>query len=292
MSDLILFTTLAVSVLIIVLLFMTLWRGRNRSQNNDNEEVVRPQRRVLPNINTNDGMRRRPVRHNRIPINQNNDDNDVIDEDNEELDFDNELPVDGKIGTKKRKKLEMKAEKRLAREKELEERLEKKEKLAKIEELRRIEEEKAKQEELKRLEEERLAKEEKERQEHEEYLKLKESFAVEEEGYDEEADESEAQNKLVTFIDYIKSQKVVLMEELAAHFHMKTQDVITRVQELLAQELIVGVIDDRGKFIYITKDELESVAKFIRQRGRVSISELVESSNSLINLTPLEKVSA
>ncbi len=84
---------------------------------------------------------------------------------------------------------------------------------------------------------------------------------------------------------------MVLMEELAAHFHMKTQDVITRVQELLAQELIVGVIDDRAKFIYITKDELESVAKFIKQRGRVSISELVESSNSLINLTPLQKVS-
>lgn len=150
MSDLIIFTTLSVSVLIIILLFMTLWKGKNRSQNNDNEEVVRP-RRLLPNINTNDGMRRRHVRHNRIAINQNNDDNDVIDEDNEELDFDNELPVDGKIGAKKRRKLEMKAEKRLAREKELEERLEKKERLAKIEELRLIEEEKAEQEELKRV---------------------------------------------------------------------------------------------------------------------------------------------
>ena len=46
------------------------------------------------------------------------------------------------------------------------------------------------------------------------------------------------------------------------------------------------MIDDRGKFIYITVDELESVAKFIRQRGRVSIQELVDASNHLINLNP------
>ena len=46
------------------------------------------------------------------------------------------------------------------------------------------------------------------------------------------------------------------------------------------------MVDDRGKFIYISNEELESVAKFIRQRGRVSIAELAESSNKLINLAP------
>ena len=49
---------------------------------------------------------------------------------------------------------------------------------------------------------------------------------------------------------------------------------------------MTGVIDDRGKFIYISRDELEAVAKFIRQRGRVSIAELAESSNKLINISP------
>lgn len=43
-----------------------------------------------------------------------------------------------------------------------------------------------------------------------------------------------------------------------------------------------GVIDDRGKFIYITPEELAAVANFIRQRGRVSITELAQASNSLI----------
>ena len=33
-------------------------------------------------------------------------------------------------------------------------------------------------------------------------------------------------------------------------------------------------------------EELESVAKYIKQHGRVSITELAESSNRLINLNP------
>lgn len=53
-----------------------------------------------------------------------------------------------------------------------------------------------------------------------------------------------------------------------------------------------GVIDDRGKFIFITPEELDSVARFIRQRGRVSITELAQASNSLINLVPESRSAA
>lgn len=48
----------------------------------------------------------------------------------------------------------------------------------------------------------------------------------------------------------------------------------------------VGVIDDRGKFIYISQEELDAVAKFVKQRGRVSLTELAENSNRLITLIP------
>ncbi len=64
------------------------------------------------------------------------------------------------------------------------------------------------------------------------------------------------------------------------------QDVINRINELIEEGRLTGVMDDRGKFIYITVNELEAVAKFIKQRGRVSITELAESSNLLINLNP------
>lgn len=46
----------------------------------------------------------------------------------------------------------------------------------------------------------------------------------------------------------------------------------------------LGVIDDRGKFIYITVEELQAVADFVKKRGRVTIQELVENSNNLITL--------
>lgn len=57
-----------------------------------------------------------------------------------------------------------------------------------------------------------------------------------------------------------------------------------RAQKAQPHNLCVptGVIDDRGKFIYITPEELAAVANFIRQRGRVSITELAQASNSLI----------
>jgi len=135
----------------------------------------------------------------------------------------------------------------------------------------------------KREEAERKAQEERERRDHEEYLKMKAAFEVQEEGFDEE--ETEQDEMLQNFIDFIKTSKVVVLEDLAAHFKLKTQAAIDRIVDLQKENRLSGVIDDRGKFIYISEEELQAVVKFIRQRGRVSISELAEHSNSLINLS-------
>lgn len=89
------------------------------------------------------------------------------------------------------------------------------------------------------------------------------------------------------FFYYSQAQKVVLLEDLAGHFKIKTQAAIDRISDLQSSGDLTGVIDDRGKFIYISQKELEDVAKFIKQRGRVSITDLAESSNDLINLTPV-----
>lgn len=150
-------------------------------------------------------------------------------------------------------------------------------------------EEKKKQNEVEALEEkkredaERKEQEERERREHEEYLKMKAAFEIQEEGFDEE--ETDQDELLQTFIDYVKTNKVVVLEDLAAQFKLKTQAAIDRIKELQKDNRLSGVIDDRGKFIYISEDELKAVVKFIRQRGRVSISELAEQSANLINLT-------
>ncbi|KYN40808.1 DDRGK domain-containing protein 1 [Trachymyrmex septentrionalis] len=198
---------------------------------------------------------------------------------------DNDEDEDHKIGTKKRAKLAAKAEKKIQREAAEREREEHKKREQLLQEEKDKQAEKERVEELRAEEAEKKAREEKERQEYEEYLKMKEAFSVEEEGYEQENRECE-ENLLQEFLAYIKLNKVLVLEDLAAHFGLKTANVVERIQELQANGNLTGVIDDRGKFIYISEDELEAVAKFVRQRGRVSITELAENSNNLINLTP------
>lgn len=190
---------------------------------------------------------------------------------------------DEKMGAKKRAKLEAKAEKRAQREAELQVREDRKKREELLEDERKKEAAKEEDAERKREEAERLAREEKERQEYEEYLKLKATFLVDEEGFDE-GDDDQKENLLQSFINYIQENKVVLLEDLAAHFKLKTQAVIDRITDLQESGTLTGVIDDQGKFIYISDDELSQIGEFIRNRGRVSISELAESSNNLVNL--------
>ena len=53
---------------------------------------------------------------------------------------------------------------------------------------------------------------------------------------------------------------------------------------------LTGVIDDRGKFICITPAEYEAVAKHIKLHGRVSITELAGSMNTLIRLKAVDQL--
>lgn len=196
---------------------------------------------------------------------------------------------DAKVGAKKRAKMEAKAEKKAQREAEEHARQDRKKREQQAEEERKKIEELERAEEKRKDDEEKRAREEKEQREYEEYLKMKEAFSVEEEGY-EEGDGGDEQNLLQEFVGYVKNQKVVLIEDLAARFKLKTQAAIDRIKDLQNDNILSGVIDDRGKFIYVSPEEIEAVAKFIKQRGRVSIQELAENSNQLINLTPIANI--
>lgn len=188
-------------------------------------------------------------------------------------------------GVKYAAKMEAKEEKRLAREQEAKERLEAKKEEEKIynerleAEKREQEAEKAEEERLKKIEEERLKKEQ------EEYEKMMVDFEIEDEGIEntQENLESEA-DMLIKFIDHVRSKKICVLDELASEFGLKTQECIDRVKSMLDDETLTGVIDDRGKFIYVTKDELKKVAKYINNKGRVSKVELSKNSGSLITL--------
>ncbi|KAA0717441.1 DDRGK domain-containing protein 1 [Triplophysa tibetana] len=290
---------LSASILLILILFAVKLRAnvetadREHAQNVVVRAVARPQPAVDERAA---GMpRRRRNLHSRATaqqrIQQNTPDDEVDPVEADEIEEDGhpseERPqAAGKVGAKKQRKLEDKQARKAQREAEIEEREERK----KMQELR--DQERQKEDENERLQEQKQdeellrAKEEQERREEEEYQRLKEAFVIEEQGESEELTEQESRNLLQEFIDYIKRSKVVLLEDLASHFGMRTQDAIARLQDLMAQGTLTGVIDDRGKFIFITPEELNAVADFIRQRGRVSITELARASNTLINLNP------
>nr|CAG4638896.1 EOG090X0N9E [Cyclestheria hislopi] len=247
----------------------------------DHGEVIRPVRRAVVARNVR-GRIRAVQRHHSDDENE----QDVMEaeeepQNEEEKTFD---VGDGKVGKKKLAKLEAKAERKAAREAEEREREEKKKKEMELMEEKRKKEEEEEMLEKQREEQAKKEQEERERREQEEYLKMKAAFSVEEEGFD--AEEKDNQDDLFQqFIEHIKSSKIVLLEELAARFQLKTQEAINRINQLTQDGVLTGVIDDRGKFIYISREEMEAVAKFIRQRGRVSLTDLAESSNQLIQLT-------
>ncbi|XP_060075499.1 DDRGK domain-containing protein 1-like [Ylistrum balloti] len=281
-----------VAVIVIALVIISFFvKSKKKEKKNERQD----QRPVAARRGANNApagvVRRRAPRRGRMQQ-QRYDDSDAgsdtsdIDVDGEDGTFQFEDVRPAGKGKKWEAKQQAKAERKEQRLLMEEEREEKKKREQLLEKQRKEQEEKEKAENKIKEEEERLRKEEEEKREHEEYLKLKESFIVEDEGEaDQEADLS-SQSLLQEFIDHIKTSKVVMLEDLASHFKIRTQDAIDRVQDLVAEGRLTGVIDDRGKFIYITVEELQTIAKHIKQHGRISIIELAESSNRLINLNP------
>jgi hypothetical protein len=125
--------------------------------------------------------------------------------------------------------------------------------------------------------------------EEDEFKEWSSTFAVTTAGSGESDVANTSQSLLSDFIHTIKARKVVLLEDLASEYRMRTSDVVTRIEALESNGMITGVMDERGKFIYLTEEEMTRVANFINRRGRVSISDIVAESNKLITLSSQEK---
>eukprot|EP01090_Pellita_catalonica_P014371 TRINITY_DN3656_c0_g1_i1.p1 TRINITY_DN3656_c0_g1~~TRINITY_DN3656_c0_g1_i1.p1 ORF type:complete len:292 (+),score=83.98 TRINITY_DN3656_c0_g1_i1:51-926(+) len=191
----------------------------------------------------------------------------------------------GKIGTKKAMKLQRKEEakqQRLEMEEARERRKQLEEKERTEEEERERAEEEAKnkrRQELRELAQQKLAKEK------EEFAKWRDTFEVEGAGSNKQ-DQQLKRERLATFGKYIKEKKVVKLEELAIEFDVKTSEVVSEIKRLQKRGELDGVIDERGKFIFIMESEWDAIADFIKWQGRVSLTEIAEESNRLINLNP------
>jgi len=193
-----------------------------------------------------------------------------------------------KLGKKKLAKLEMKEEKAAQREAMEEERKRRKEMQEEREEEARAKEEQRKKEEQEEEEAERKALEEQKKKEEEEFDKWKDLFETADDGAQADDDLEESQGLLQEFIDYLRCKKISALDEVAGEFKLKSQEVVNRVEGLEAMGRITGLLDDRGKFIYISLDEMKDVAKWIKMQGRISVSDLAVESNRLIDLQPKE----
>ncbi len=148
---------------------------------------------------------------------------------------------------------------------------------------------KREEERLAREAEEKKLEEEQKKKEEEEYAKWKTDFAVEQAGAEAEEDQAESQSKLAAFIEYIASRKVVPLNDLAAEFSMQTMSVIDRIKDLEKAGRLSGIMDDRGKYIYISPEEFKAIAEFVKKVGRISKTDLVRECNRLVKLKAEEK---
>lgn len=256
-----------------------------KDEEEEEEEEARPQRRG--------GLARMQVRRRGKPaaasVEESDEEEDAGARHNESADEDDVadegVRPEKKIGAKKLAKLQRKEEARQIRQAEEERRAQRKarEEQEEAERLKRKQDEKE-QERLEREDEERRKKEREER-ELEEFNKWKSSIEVEAEG-SAKAEQEEKKAKLAFFADHVKKEKVVLLEDLAITFSLQTQEVIDELTKAEDEGRLTGVIDERGKYIYISPEEMDSVAKFIKYRGRVSIREIAAESNKLIKMQP------
>mmetsp|Transcript_22723 Transcript_22723/g.51898 ORF Transcript_22723/g.51898 Transcript_22723/m.51898 type:complete len:323 (-) Transcript_22723:42-1010(-) len=206
---------------------------------------------------------------------------DEEDDDEEDEDDDDGTGRGGKRNAKKQeKKAEKKAQQQAQRQMRQEQENSKADKQGKYKQKQAEKDaERARQEE-----EERREAEEKARREKEDFDKWKVSFAVEAEGDETAADLGDS--SVERFIEHIEMRKVVHLEDVASSFQMRTAAVINRIKELEKLGRLSGIFDDRGKYVYVSSEEMQNVAEWLQKKGRISRTDLVAACNRMIRLEP------
>jgi hypothetical protein len=120
-------------------------------------------------------------------------------------------------------------------------------------------------EKLRKREEERLERERDEAskatQAQQELEKWTSSIKVQDQGADVPIRDLGSVNE---FVDYILSRKVVEIEAVADAFRLSVEQVLDRIADLEKQGKLYGVVDDRGRFVQISMDEIKMLVQGIK----------------------------
>ncbi|KAG9449905.1 hypothetical protein H6P81_009870 [Aristolochia fimbriata] len=275
------FAVVALMFLVIAIFPLYLWKRRqvSRSEAEERQRLI-PEAETVVRATGTRRMRRRPTAGGASTSAAATVEEAVDESDEDVLEGDYYA---GKVSKKKEKKRQDREEQRQATEAARESRQTKQDRYA---EMRRRKDEE--HEALERqMEEEAKAQRAKEEEAAAlEFEKWKGEFSVDAEGTTESEVQDGSQGLLFDFVEYIKKHKCVPLEDLAAEFKLRTQDCINRINALEGMGRLSGVMDDRGKYIYISNDEMKAVADYIRRQGRVSIAHLASKSNQFIDLEP------
>lgn len=280
------FVAILSMLLVFALVPLYLWKRRldSRSPDQPREEEEEPQVRQRETVVRASGtrrMRRRAAASGASSSSAGATVEEGVDESDEEA-AGNEYYT-AKVSKKKEKKRQEREAQRQADEAGRESRRTKQDR---YEEMRRRKDEEREAQELKLEEEARARKAKEEEAAALEFEKWKGDFSVDAEGTTENEVQDGGQDLLSGFVDYIKNHKCIPLEDLAAEFKLRTQDCINRITSLEDMGRLSGVMDDRGKYIYISQEEMNAVAEYIKREGRVSISHLASKSNQFIDLEP------
>ncbi|XP_023729576.1 DDRGK domain-containing protein 1 [Lactuca sativa] len=277
------FVAILSMLLIVALIPLYLWKRRQVPQSHDEQEEPQIQQRetVVRPTGARSRMRRRntsAASTSSAPPQAEEETEDGSDEEAVEGEYYN-----AKTSKKKGRKREEGQAQRQAEEAARESRNTKQDRYAEIRR-RKDEEHEARERMLEEEAEARKAKEEEAAAL--EFEKWKGEFSVDAEGTTENEVQDGTQGLLFDFVEYIKKQKCVPLEDLAAEFKLRTQDCINRITSLEDMGRLSGVMDDRGKYIYISHEEMKAVADYIKREGKVSIAHLANKSNQFIDLEP------
>ena len=136
------------------------------------------------------------------------------------------------------------------------------------------------------LEEKRL-KEEQQKKEEEIYNQWKDMIKIGEEG--EGIIDFSDENVINEFLNYIKIRKVVSLEDLSGVFKISPNELVEKLNQFENEGRILGIIDDRGKYIYVTEKEMNMIENLFMKRGRINKGDLIKECNKIIKFEPTEE---
>ena len=226
-------------------------------------------------------------------INNNNTNNNINNNDNNynnrnhNLNMGNDIDPNKKLTKKEQAKMLKKQEKAEQRE-QIRQMLEAKKLKEQEKEREMLIKEKLKEEEKKKLEETlQKVKEEQQKKEEEIYNQWKDMIKIGEEG--EGRRDFSDENVINEFLNYIKIRKVVSLEDLSGVFKISPNELVEKLNQFENEGRILGIIDDRGKYIYVTEKEMNMIENLFMKRGRINKGDLIKECNKIIKFEPTEE---